>query len=271
MARTSKTVDIGTEMTAVQKMSLKDMGGEAVKLANQPSVGTLQTRLALMAYYGQKKALAAKNAKWDFNLEIFVPFCSNYYHPDFGGNRAELKGFKANGTHEPKSSALSLLRGYTHFADAAKSTKDMEPVIRAILSAKDIATKGITVKGSLLSSVIEDAKGAVPTAKAIADAVDKKANPAEPTTNPVVTAAKSLRSRIAALLAEEEFKAGLNPTTAPLFNAIAESVVAFAMAAIGTKTGKPGAAEKTANDTLIANAAALVAAPVKAARKRAGS
>lgn len=270
MARNQVTVDVKAKIATYTAKSLKDFTGEAKKLANQPTHSGLQTELAIMFYVGQKKA--GKNA-FDGNKAIFVPFCTDYYGPGKGLQRAELKGFSPDGKHTAKSSALTLLRGYEHFAAAGKVDGDMVPAIRAILEAGDeVAKKGIAAKGAMLSKLIEAAKGGVPKGDAVKEAIDKVNNaPAGAKPNPVVTAARALRSRAKDLASDAEFKAALNPPVAVQFNAMVEAIVTFAQIAIGAKAGKAGENEATTNAALLAAAAALTVPAPKGRGSRKGT
>jgi len=262
MAKQSNTISaIAAESKTVENLPIKDYRKHAMSIANTASEGTLQTTLALMGFYGARKG----GEKFDFNTEVFVPFSEEYYRPE--KRRKPLKGFSPDGKHEAKSSALTQLRGYTHFVTAGQNkTHDLSSVVKAVLGDLRIATIGIGAKGALVTKIVTDAKGKLPVAGDVDKAVVDKITVEDGKTN-AVTVAKSLRSRLAALTADTDFVAALNPTTAALFNALTESTVAFAQAVIGTKAGKPGEAEAKANNDLLAAAAKLVAPAEKTKRR----
>jgi hypothetical protein len=262
MARSTVTVDIKSKLATYQHKSLKELPAIALDLADMPTHSGLQTEIALIGYaIGQKSG----KADYDFNRNVFVPYCMRYYGEGRGLQRKPLKGFSEKGEHAEKSSALTLLRGYEHFYKAGKSGINCEPVIRSIMEAGgELAKKGIATKGAMLSKLLEEAKGKAPKADAITAAIDKVNNAPEGTgPDPVKTAAKAFRSRVAALAADAKFAAKITPAEKAQFEELVQSAIAFKMTVLGEKV-------QTSEDTALLALVASLAQPVeKTTRRRA--
>ena len=177
MARKSQNQNVEVEFNTASKLALNEFTSKARELGNTPSEGGVQLQLAILAFAGAQKAAKTK-AKWDFNTAVFCPFAANYYGAGKGGKREELKGFRADGKHEKDSTALTVLRGYNHFATAGALPYDVKPVALAILSDQRIGQMPISRKGAMLSKLIADAKGVPPKASVVAEAIEE-AIPAE--------------------------------------------------------------------------------------------
>lgn len=171
MARkTNDIVDVAFKKADITP--LKSFSEHAADLGNTPSEGGVQLQIAVLAFVGAQKAAKAK-AKWDFNKDVFVPFAANYYRKGLGGKREELKGFRADGKHDKDSTAMTVLRGYNHFATAGALPYDVKPVALAILSDQRIGQLPISRKGALLTKLVTDAKGAPPKPSVVADAIEE--------------------------------------------------------------------------------------------------